>query len=166
MEVAYNYSESGQLNSIYKEHYPSEHEETTSFITEVIKEKMELWQGACKEVIDMGDLDIHEYNALYELYKEMMIWRMMIRPDLTDITRYFSRSVAENGIREHVARHIENVYGSPNLQGKGIEKARVAMLATWTPYAPDIMREAFWDARVDMVRWGVVEKLEEYGYMN
>ncbi len=159
METFYRYSESGQLNALYNE-YCQEDPET-------VKEKMELWQGSCKEVIDSGDLDIHEYNALYELYKEMLIWRMMIRSELIDISKYFTRDEAEEGIREHVARYIENVYGGKDgLEEKGIEKATVAMLGTWTPYAPDIMREAFWDARVDMVRWQVAEKLEEYGHMN
>jgi hypothetical protein len=163
MESQYRYSESGQLNALYNEFYPDDAEETVSFLTQTIRDKMELWQGACKEVIDQG---VHEYNALYELYKEMMIWRMMIRSDLTDISKFFSRDYAEEGIREHVARYIENVYGKDELQKKGTEKARVAMLGTWTPFAPDIMREAYWDARVDMKRWGVAEKLEEYGHMN
>lgn len=162
------YTESGQVHTLYNEIWSGEENFSVDDLTNEIKGRLEKWAGVCKDVIDSDQLDLHEYNALYELYKEVAIWYFMDSPQMIDeVDVHIPRETAEYFVDYYVPECIRNVYFfNLDLVIKGVDRFDIVKLGEKTSFAPEIFLEAIQDARVDMVRWGVAEKLADYGYMN
>lgn len=86
---------------------------------------------------------------------------------IDEVDVHIPRETAEYFVDYYVPECIRNVYFfNLDLVIKGVDRFDIVKLGEKTSFAPEIFLEAIQDARVDMVRWGVAEKLADYGYMN
>lgn len=162
-----NYSGSKEFHDAYTEATRDGRELSDLDLMTEIRGKVEELRGVCREVLENGCLDLHEYNALYQLYKEAAFWYLMDAPAMIRDDIVLPLETAEHFVDHVVPECIRNVYFATLAAViKGVEKIDIARLGDKTTSNLEIFLEAYEDARIDMIRWRVVEKLEEYGYMN